>query len=142
MIAARMEKNRETPWISECNDIRLARIVADVERVERPYLCFGGACLLYLSTQMRVQDCHGNQPPGSHMTTCSTDEKSTKGMLPGIAFLRDLPEDNRRCADQVTRNIWPPYRHWWVVSARSAQCLGVCQTARPCACDVAFVSYL
>jgi len=34
VIAARMEKNGETPRISKCDDIGLARIITDIKRVE------------------------------------------------------------------------------------------------------------
>jgi len=69
VIAARMEENGETPRISKGDDIGLARIVANIKRVERSYLRFGGACLVYLRAQVRLQNYHIRQLPGPHSTT-------------------------------------------------------------------------
>lgn len=64
VIAVRMEQYRESPWIPECDQMRLSRVEFDVEHSEQRDLFSCDLRLVYPVSHRRVQYC----PPQSAYT--------------------------------------------------------------------------
>lgn len=125
-IAARMEQNREAPWIPKSHDARFSGEEIDVHDA--------GVCNAIASHLGPVQPCallwienYGNRQSrrGSRrIGRQHTDMKSKPKMPSCIVPPRSRPSGNPQCGSPVTVYIARPCRGWRGGGARSVRYLG------------------